>query len=134
MIAYIQRCFAYSEDGNYDSAIADCNTAIQLHPGLALAYSSRGLVQAREGNYEDSISDFTEAVDIDPNLGSAYCDRGEAWLHLSKWDNARTDLATANDMGVDIVASFRNDYEDVADFEQRTGIPLPNDIADMLGG
>ena len=37
-------------------------------------------------------------------------------------------------MGVDIVASFRNDYEDVADFEQRNRIAVPPDIAEMLGG
>ena len=133
-IAYIRRGLAYSSDGNYDDAITDCNVGIQLHPGLALAYSSRGLVLAKEGNYEDSISDFNKAVDIDPNSGSIYCNRGEAWLHLSEWDSARADLAVAEDMGVNIVASFHNDYESVADFERRNGIALPPDIAEMLGG
>ena len=134
VIAYLQRGLAYSKDGNYDDAITDCNIALQLHPGLSLAYSSRGLVQAREGDYEDSILDFTEAVDIDPNFGSAYCNRGEAWLCLSELDKAKADLVVAKDLGVDIVASFHNDYESVADFEQRTGITVPPDIAEMLGG
>ena len=35
-------------------------------------------------------------------------------------------------MGVDIVAAFRNDYEDVPDFEEKNGLKLPEDIAAML--
>ena len=55
-------------------------------------------------------------------------------MHLSEWDSAREDLAIARNRGVDIVASFRNDYESVADFEQRNDIAVPADIAEMLGG
>ena len=47
-------------------------------------------------------------------------------------EKAKADLITAKDMGTDIVASFRKDYESVADFEQETGIQLPEDIAEML--
>ena len=35
-------------------------------------------------------------------------------------------------MGADIVDSFHNDYASVEDFEQKTGIQLPEDIAAML--
>ena len=35
-------------------------------------------------------------------------------------------------MGTDIIDSFRNGYESVEDFEQKTGIQLPEDIAEML--
>ena len=35
-------------------------------------------------------------------------------------------------MGLDIVDSFQSDSKSVADFEQRTGVTLPEDIAAML--
>ena len=47
-------------------------------------------------------------------------------------EKAKADLITAKEMGVDIVAAFRNDYESVAVFEQKTGIQLPEDIVAML--
>ena len=133
-IAYVERGSAYRGKGDYDNAISDYSTAIRLHSGLTPAYHRRGLAYAKIGNYEGSIADFTAVVNLDPDFGPAYCDRGEARLHLSEWDNARADLATADDMGVDIVASFHNDYANVADFEQHTGRTVPADIAAMLGG
>ena len=53
-------------------------------------------------------------------------------MHLEQWEKAKSDLTTAKDMGVDIIASFQNDYENVSDFEQKNGIQLPADIAEML--
>ena len=35
-------------------------------------------------------------------------------------------------MGVDISAAFHNDNVNVEDFDQKTGIQLPEDIAAML--
>ena len=61
-----------------------------------------------------------------------YNDRGEAWLHLQEWEKAKSDLITAKDMDVDIIAAFHNDYESVEDFEQKTGIQLPEDIVALL--
>ena len=53
-------------------------------------------------------------------------------MHKEEWDKARSDLTTAKGMGYDVVGSFHNEYESVADFEQKTGIQLPPDIAAML--
>ena len=35
-------------------------------------------------------------------------------------------------MGADIIAALHNDYASVEDFEQKTGIQLPEDIVEML--
>lgn len=35
-------------------------------------------------------------------------------------------------MGYDIIASFHNAYESIEDFEQKTDIQLPTDIAALL--
>ena len=57
---------------------------------------------------------------------------GEASLHLTEWDKARIDLTVAKENGIDVVVAFQNEYEDVSDFEQKNGVNLPDDIAEML--
>ena len=71
-------------------------------------------------------------VQLDPEFAIAYYNRAEVWLQLNEWDKAKTDLTSAKDMGVDIITGFNYNYENVADFEQKTGIQLPSDIAVML--
>lgn len=41
-------------------------------------------------------------------------------------------MMTARNKGLDIIASFRNDYENAEDFEQNNNMKLPEDIAEML--
>ena len=71
-------------------------------------------------------------IELNPDDADAYCSRGEALLHLQEWEKAKSDLTTAQNMGTDIIDSFHNDYASVEDFEQQTGIQLPEDIAAML--
>ena len=86
------------------------------------------------GDYHLAIQDFTSAINLDPDYAAAYYHRGEVWLHLSQWEKTQADLIIARDLGMDIVTSFHNDYENVAAFERRHGVQLPPDIAEMLGG
>ena len=123
-----------SGQGNYSQAIEHYNRAIELNPQLVSAYNNRGTAYCRIGDYENAILDYNRALELNPEFPMAHCNRGEVWLRLREWDNAREDLATAQNMGEDIVASFRNEYESVADFEQHNGITVPPDIAEMLGG
>ena len=55
-------------------------------------------------------------------------------MHLGEWENARDDLIAAENTGADIVASFHDEYMNVADFEQRNDLQVPDDIAELLGG
>ena len=130
--AYNNRGTAYSDKGEYDRAIADFDKAIALKPDLAIAYNNRGLAYHGKGDYERAISDYSKAIALKPDYAEAYCNRGEARLHLKLWEEAKRDLKTARDKGIDIIDSFNNDYESVADFESKTGIKLPADIAEML--
>ena len=124
----------HSYRGDYESAIQNYNRALELDPEYPAPYCNLGIIQAYRGDYESAIQNYNRAIALDPEEPGFYCNRGEAWLHLGELDNAREDLATAQNMGDDIVASFRNEYASVADFEQRNGITLPPDIAEMLGG
>ena len=130
--AYYNRGTAYYKKGELENAITDFDKAIELKPDDAQAYSNRGLAYFRIGDYNRAIDDYDKAIELKPDLAQAYSNRGEAWLHLKDWEKAKSDLTIAKNKGMDIVASFRNEYESVTDFEQKTGIQLPEDIAAML--
>ena len=130
--AYNNRGAVYADISEYVRAIADYDKAIELNPDLTVTYCTRGFAYHRKGEYARAILDYDKAIALDPDDAEAYCNRGEAYLHLQRWEQARKDLQTARDSGMDIIASFNNDYESVAGFESKTGIKLPADIAEML--
>ena len=130
--AYNNRGNTYSEKGDFDNAIKDFDKAIQLQPDYADVYYNRGIAYAKKGEFDNTITDFNKVIELNPDDADAYCNRGEAWLHLQEWELAKLDLMTAQNMRTDIIDSFHNDYASVEDFEQKTGIQLPPDIAEML--
>ena len=113
------------------------NAYIQFNLGLTFQYKGFHAEPEAEKQqaYRDAISYYDQAIELDPEESAAYNNRGECWLHLKDWDKAREDLTIAQDMGSDIVTAFHNDYKDgVAEFEQKTGIQMHEDIAVLLGG
>jgi tetratricopeptide (TPR) repeat protein len=52
---------AYGDKGDFDRAIADFTTAIDLNPELALAYYNRGEAWLHLGKWADVKSDLTTA-------------------------------------------------------------------------
>ena len=53
-------------------------------------------------------------------------------MHRSEWGKAKADLTVAKNMGYNIIASFQIDYEDIADFEEKNGVTVPEDIKEIL--
>ena len=129
---YYSRGLTYIIKNEYDKATQDFSKAIELDPDNAKTYVYRGGIYHITGEYDKATQDFSKAIELDPDNSEAYCDRGEAWLHLKEWEKARTDLNLAKDRGVDVIASFHNDYESVKDFEEKNNLQLPKDIAAML--
>ena len=116
----------------YENAIKHFTEAIRLKPDLAGAYFNRGVTYAFRGEFDDAVKDFDKVIQLQPDSAEPYNNRGEARLHLKEWEKAKLDLITAKDMGADIITTFHNDYASVEDFEQKTGIQLPEDIAELL--
>ena len=106
--------------------------AAKLNSNFADTYNNRGVVYIRMGEVKRAIEDYNKAIQLKPDSTDAYCNRGEAWLHLQEWDKAKADLTAAKNMGLDIIASFHNEYASVENFEQATGIQLPTDITVLL--
>ena len=130
--AYSNRGDVYRNQGNLDRAIEDINKAIELNPNYATAYNNRGVAHGTKKEYDRAIEDFNKAIELNPNYVKAYYNRGETWLHIGEWEKAKSDLTTVEEKGVNIVNAFRNNYGSIHAFEERYGIQLPADIAEML--
>ena len=129
---YVNRGVAYGKRDEFNKAINDFTTAIDLDPGHAGAYFNRGNAYLLRGDFKRAIENYDTAIKLSPDDAQSYCHRGFAQLHLKKWDRAKTDLTAAKDRGVDIVSAFHNLYRDIATFERRNSVRLPQNIVEML--
>ena len=130
--AYNNRGNVYALKGEFDNAIGDYTEAIKRKPDYAETYNNRGVSYSKKGEFDNAIKDFDKVIQLQPNSVETYNNRGEVWLHLQEWEKAKSDLMTAKNMGINIITSFHNDYASVEDFEQKTGIQLPENIAALL--
>lgn len=132
---------------HYNQAFRDHNPMIEEDGELTKvdnnrgnAYASRGVLARRRGNpnranefFDQAISHYNTVIGRENEFTAlAYNNRGEAYLHKFEWEQAESDLKTAKKMGMNIVRSFRNDYESVEEFKRINGETLPKDIAEML--
>ena len=63
--SHIERGVAYKIKGQYDEALAELRTAVQLAPNNAEAHHQLGLVLGFIGEFEQSLSELERAVQID---------------------------------------------------------------------
>ena len=119
------------QNGDLDSAIRDFDTVLALNPDDDNVCNDRGVAYERKGDSARAVQDYDRALSLRPNR-AAYVNRGVGLLRLSEWDRARSDLISARNMGMDLVSVFRADHGGVDAFEQRHGLKLPRDIADMV--
>ena len=129
---YNNRGVAYLRKSKFDLAIQDFDTATRLKPDLVSVYVNRGLAYLSKNEVNQAIDDYNTAIRLDSTLAPAYYNRGLTRLYLREWEKAKLDLTTARDIGLDIIASFRNIYGDVEAYERRNRVKLPEDIATML--
>jgi tetratricopeptide (TPR) repeat protein len=61
-VALANRCALRGEEGDAAGAIADCDRAIAIDPGLALAYTNRGAAYDALGEHGRAIDDHTAAI------------------------------------------------------------------------
>jgi lipoprotein NlpI len=92
---YSNRCWAYSDKGDPDRAIADCNQAIRLDPKLANAYLNRGKAYSDKHDFDRAIADYDRAIELDPKSSIGYNNRCDAHLDKGAIDRAITDCNQA---------------------------------------
>ena len=131
-VAYYSRGVAYGEKGEIDLAIENYNNTLKLDPNSADAYNNRGYAYYEKGDFDRALKDYDQAIQLKSDNVLYYNNRGMASLHLQEWEKAKSDLTIARNMGVDIIALFRNTYASIASFEQNHNVKIPEDIAALL--
>lgn len=118
--AFVSRAAVYAARGDYDEALADLNSAIQLDGDLAGAYNNRGIIYAAMGDYELAQSDFNEALDLDSDFTIAYSNRGVIRALQGDFEGAISDMETAiSQSGIDVA------YADIIRPDRRGDDPFP---------
>jgi tetratricopeptide (TPR) repeat protein len=126
------RTFLENRD-TLDLSIEHLSMAIQLKPDFAEAYYDRGfvyLLDKTEANLANE--DFTRLIRLKPDYAEAYYWRGISWLFLQSWEKAKVDLAAAQNRGFDLTYLIHDFYGTLEQFEEHSGIELPEDIVKML--
>lgn len=130
--AYNNRGNAKSRLGQHEAAILDYNECIYLNPNHLLVYNNRGNAKFALHQHEAAIPDYDKCISLNPDFPPVYYNRGLLWLARKEWDKAKSDLDDAKNRGLDIIATFRSEYDSVADFEKQYSVNVPEGIKAIL--
>lgn len=87
-IIYINRGVAYSELKQYDKAVADCDSVLDLNPENVTALNNRGYYRQWLGQWKKSKADLDAVVELNDAFHHPYCNLlNYSWAH--KRDKAR---------------------------------------------
>jgi tetratricopeptide (TPR) repeat protein len=105
------RAAAYSQMGDYESALHAANASIELEPTVAISFISRGYVHLDLEQWQEAVADFDKAIALDDQLHQAYLGRAIAHVSLNHFDLAVADYKSAmslapNQPGIDQIKSM----------------------------
>ena len=107
----------------FDLAIQDFDKALTLDPENADILNDRGVAYWRKGDTDRALEDYSEALNLRPNK-AALTNRGNLLLQRGELEKARKDLLKAKNMGMDVVAAFRDVFNNVTDFERQHNVKV----------
>jgi lipoprotein NlpI len=105
---YSNRCWAYSDKGDPDRAVTDCNEAIRLDPKLANAYLNRGKAYSDKDDFDRAIADYDQAIELNPKSSMGYNNLCDAYLDKGDNDRAITDCNQAIRLDPKFAVAYRN--------------------------
>jgi len=85
------RGVAYVKNRDYDRAIADYDTALQIAPNHPFTHNLRGIAYRLKGEYDRAIADYSQAIQLDPTYALAYGGRAFAYRMKLDFPHALTD-------------------------------------------
>jgi tetratricopeptide (TPR) repeat protein len=97
-----------AEAGDFASAIASWEKAIELQPNLAQAWHNRGSALGNLGRLEEAIASFDRALEINPNDFQAWNDRGTALYNIQQYPEALASWERVIDLQPDYYLAWYN--------------------------
>lgn len=78
---HLERARAHAQRGEYECAVHECTTALQLNPNSAPAHVGRGEVYRLKGDYPQALENYNAALRVEPGNSQALLARGQVhWL------------------------------------------------------
>ncbi|MGP0058707.1 MAG: tetratricopeptide repeat protein [Beijerinckiaceae bacterium] len=107
--AYNDRGDAYTDNKNYDAAIAAYSIGIGLDHDDTFGYSGRCIAHAWKSEWDAVIKDCTQAIRLKPDFAVALCWRGIAERASGQTSAGDVDIAEARkiDSGISCPSNWR---------------------------
>ena len=96
------------KSGNFDKAITEYTTAINLHPGFTEAFISRGNTWLKRNDYNRAIEDYSRAIRLDSGKADVYNYRGFARSERGEHSQAIEDFSRAISINPNYVDALIN--------------------------
>jgi len=93
--AYGNRCIAYKDKEEYETAMRDCNQALALDPRDDHAYNTRGAIYHLTEKYDQAIEEYSRAIQINPRFIDPWHNRGMSYAAKGDYDTAIADYNQA---------------------------------------
>lgn len=107
---YNHRGLVYFTLSEYDKAISDFTTAIQLEPRDTRVYTNRGLTYRMLKRYDDSLKDFNKSIHLNPLWPDTFYGRSLTYYDLGDIQHALEDC--------DRAISLKPDFKQAVRFKQ----------------
>jgi tetratricopeptide (TPR) repeat protein len=82
---HLERAYAYTDAGELENALAECDRAIEVEPQWAEAHNLRGIALAEMGRWGDAIAAYEDAVRLDAGFEEAVENLAEARRGRQTW-------------------------------------------------
>lgn len=83
---YLFRANSYMALEEYDLALSDFNSSIEIDPEFAKAYYRRGILYKKMELLENAAKDFKKAIELDPKYDDAMTELGFIHIQMGKKD------------------------------------------------
>lgn len=84
----MKRGIAYRHLNDFDKALNDLNTSIQLNNQYPVVYENRGYIYLLQEDYHKAIQDFNKALEMDPQSAYSLRNLGLCYLKLQEYEKA----------------------------------------------
>jgi tetratricopeptide (TPR) repeat protein len=103
---YINRGWAYYNQGNFAQAMSDYKKAIAISPEFIYPYDDEGLIYAKESNLTQAIAEYDQAIRINPYYAIVYYHRGLAYFKQNNYTQALSDYNNAIKLNPEYVDAY----------------------------
>ncbi len=86
--AYVAVGLAYGMANQYEKAITELRTAVQMDSTSSEAYNNLGLYYSEAGNFQESVRALANAIRLNPEFSKAYYNLGNAYAKTGDYKTA----------------------------------------------